>query len=235
MEARIKAAKNLSNRVRLNKNNWPTPVAYLGGGVYGRVFVTNNGRLMKIQKFNATKEFNILRSLRSTGMVPKVKNGNIYKLKLKSSNKNITRELGYGSKPINSLNMFIMNRVGTMTLKQYIRVHPPSKNYDKYIQNYVRWLVHRLQMAGIEHGNLHRENIIVSVDSKGKITGMWLIDFGKSKYHNIVPPHNLTSYMKMYRYNYNPNTNVKLRPSPRRSVGTKKTRSVPLRMARSVQ
>jgi RIO-like serine/threonine protein kinase len=229
MEARIKAAKNLSNRVRLNKKNWPIPMSYMGGGVYGRIFTTNNGRLMKIQKMNSTKEFNILKRLRSTGMVPKVKNGNIVKLKLKSGNKNITRELGYGSKNINSLNMFIMNRVGTMTLKQYYKLNPPTQNYDKFIQNYIRWLVRRLQMAGIEHGNLHRENIIVSVDSKGQISGMWLIDFGKSKYHNAVPNRNLISYMKLYRHNYTPVSSVRRKASP------KKTRPVSLRMTRSVQ
>jgi RIO-like serine/threonine protein kinase len=197
MESRIKAAQNLSNRVRRNKKDWPVPIGYMGGGVYGRVFVTNNGRLMKIQKLNATKEFNILKRLRPSGIAPKVRNGNIVKLKMKSNNTNITRALGYGSKNINSLNMFIMNRVGSMTLKQYYKMFAPS---NKYVHNYLSWLVHRLQMAGIEHGNLHRENIMVSVDSKGEITGMWLIDFGKSKYHSLVPSRNIESYMKTYKY-----------------------------------
>jgi RIO-like serine/threonine protein kinase len=220
MESRIKAAQNLSNRVRRNKKDWPVPVGYMGGGVHGRVFVTNNGRLMKIQKLNATKEFNILKRLIPTGIAPKVRNGNIVKLKIKSNNTNITRELGYGSKIINSLNMFIMNRVGSMTLKQYYKTFTPS---NKYVHNYLSWLVHQLQMAGIEHGNLHRENIIVSVDSKGKITGMWLIDFGKSKYHSLVPSRNIESYMKTYKY-----------PNMIKKVLTRNKTPSPLRRTKSV-
>ena len=36
-------------------------------------------------------------------------------------------------------------------------------------------------MRGVSHGNLHDENIIVSTDSAGRITGMWAIDFGRSR------------------------------------------------------
>lgn len=222
MENRIKAAKAVSNRVRQNKKNWPVPVNYLGGGVYGRVFVTNNGRLMKIQKFNASKQFNILKSIGYTGIVPKVKSGNIYRVKMSKNNTNISRALGYGSKGVNSLNTFIMNRVGTMTLKQYYKTFPPSSNYEKYIHNYLRWLVYQLQVAGIEHGNFHRDNIMVSVDPNGKITGMWLIDFGKSKYHNTVPASNLKSYMKLYK---RPNINVKLTARNKVKSPLRKTKS----------
>lgn len=219
MEERIKAAQKVSNRVRVVKTNWPAPIGYLGGGVFGRIFITNNGRLMKIQKLNASKEFNILKHLKQTGISPGVKNGNIYKLKLSSSNSNITRALGFGSKGTNSLNMFIMNRVGTMTLKDYYRNFPPSKSYEKYIHSYIKWLVNRLQKSGVEHRNLHKSNIVVAVDSKGHITRMWIIDFGKSRFP-ISVSRNVESYMKTYRLPYTLPNNSKT--PKRRTLSLKK-------------
>ena len=214
MPSRIEAAQNISDRVRRNKKNWPVPVNYFGGGVYGRIFVTNNGRLMKIQKLNATKEFEILKRLGPVGITPRVRNGNISKVGMGRGNTNIIKALGYIPRGVNTLNMFIMNRVGSMTLKEYYKAHPPTKGYESYIHGYMAWLLNKVGKAGIEHKNLHRENIIVDVDSSGKITRMWLIDFGKSV-NLTTPSRNIKSYMKTYRLPYSSPERL---PSPRRKT-----------------
>jgi predicted Ser/Thr protein kinase len=201
MVNRVQAARNLANRARRDKPNWPVPVSYLNGGAWGRVFVTNNGRLMKIQKFNLTKEFNVMKRLGSTGVAPRVRNGNIFKVKLGPTNQNLIKAMGYIPKGVNSFNMMVMNRVGNMTLRQYYKNFHPTKGYDAYIHSYIEWLMHKINKMGIEHRNLHRGNIMVSVNSDGRITRMWIIDFGKSKQPGSVA-RNMASYMKTYRLPY---------------------------------
>ena len=89
------------------------------------------------------------------------------------------------------INMLVMKRVGNMTLRNYYSKFKPNKTTNNYIHNYVRWLAQQLQLSGIEHMNLHSGNIMVSVDSNGKITNMWIIDYGLSKHYPVgkVVPH----------------------------------------------
>ena len=69
----IKEAQNFVNylrKVRPNRN-WPTPVEYIGGGVNGKVYLTNSGKLMKIGLGSNPQEFRPLHILRNTKFVPK--------------------------------------------------------------------------------------------------------------------------------------------------------------------
>lgn len=65
-----------------------------------------------------------------------------------------------------------------MTLQKYVREHNAN---NANITNRVGKLLNIMHGRGVFHRNLHRGNIMVSVDAAGKITGMWVIDFGRSK------------------------------------------------------
>jgi hypothetical protein len=65
-----------------------------------------------------------------------------------------------------------------MTLRKYIKTHPAVNKVN--IAQRLRSAVNTLGLKGITHGNMHDENIIVEVDSSGRIRRMWLIDFGRS-------------------------------------------------------
>lgn len=176
------AVKYFANRARQTKKNVPVPNKYIGGGVQGRAFSTTNGRIIKFSPYNLTREYDILKKLRGKGVAPNV--NNLYKLNLIANNANMFNKVWPGEKG-NIVHMLVMKRVGNMTLGNYYKEYKPNKTTNKYIQNYINWLVHQLQLAGIEHMNLHSGNIMVSVDSKGKITNMWIIDYGLSKHYPV--------------------------------------------------
>jgi hypothetical protein len=88
---------------------------------------------------------------------------------------------------------FIMSKVGgphAMTLsnylKKYVNVNRENLNVNQLqaIQNAAirqrNELLSNLHVRGFNHGNAHSGNIIVTTTPSGKITGMWLIDFGLS-------------------------------------------------------
>jgi len=117
-------------------------------------------------------------------VVPRFKKGNgrVYNL-----NENLSEELRSSMFPnaynnSNTLTVFLMGRVGnasSTTLRNYISKHPGANR--KNIARRVAYLVKEMHLRGVSHGNLHDENIIVSTDSAGRITGMWAIDFGRSR------------------------------------------------------
>jgi len=101
-----------------------------------------------------------------------------------------------------TLTVFLMGRVGnasSTTLRNYISKHPGANR--KIIARRVAYLVKEMHLRGVSHGNLHDNNIIVSFDSAGRITGMWAIDFGRSR---SIPLGKTET--KMYRA-INPNLN----------------------------
>ena len=166
---------NLSNVIRKYRPNWPLPTRLIGQGGYGKVYNTNNGRVMKVTFNNASNEFNILKQLKTAPYVPHVKNGNFIRI----SENNASGLFGGYYHP----SAFIMNKVGganAMTLRNY------KKKYEKKINKNAlnrRLLNHlsNLQVRGVLHRNLHGGNIIVTSTPSGKITGMWVIDFGSAK------------------------------------------------------
>lgn len=178
----LKLVKNL---VKKKRPNWPEPTKLLGAGVNGRVYELNNGRLLKLIYANAPKEYEMLKILQSTHKVPSFKNGNSWRGKLTFlESRKLKKNLFPNSNKFQPhLTMFIMGRVGsngnTMSLHRYMMRFP---GYNKTtVQNRVENLVKQMHLKGISHGNLHSENIMVTVDSAGRMTGMWVIDFGRSR------------------------------------------------------
>lgn len=171
----------LANIIKQKKPQWPKPIKLIGQGSFGAVFNTNNGRVMKISGNNTTEEFKMLRRLHNVPFVPHTKNGNMIVFNLNTGRrvKNIIR--GYGT---GSASAFIMNKVGGaqgMTLENYLQKFPNAKGVNSYLTHFLTILGEK----GIKHGNLHEGNIIVTANSAGRITGMWIIDFGMA---NVLSP-----------------------------------------------
>jgi len=163
------------------------------------VYTTSDGRVMKFVSGNAPQEYTALRNLQSTGMVPSFRNGNGKVRKLPEIENKAAYKL-FGDDSSFHMTAFIMGRAGgsnAMTLKKYAQKYVPANNNSMTAENKktfanrranitqrLRSAVNTLSLKGISHGNMHDENIIVEVDSTGRIRRMWLIDFGRS---NKIP------------------------------------------------
>jgi len=166
---------------------WPKPIKYLGGGVNGRVYHTNDGRLMKFVYSYAPEEYEALQKLQGTFVVPRFKRGNGLIMSLdKATAKDVKRLMFPTAKRLSDdLTVFVMGSVGGaqgMTLRKYMQTHPTANRAN--VQKRVEYLISEMSMRGVSHGNLHDENIIVSVSPTGRITGMWAIDFGRAFYRS---------------------------------------------------
>lgn len=161
----------------------PKPVEYLGGGSDGKVYTTSDGRIMKFILGSAPQEYTALRNLQKTGLVPSFRNGNGKVSRLFPDQQNAARKM-FGNTSVR-MTALIMGRAGgpnSMTLRKYIKTHPAVNKAN--IAQRLRSAVNTLGLKGISHGNMHDENIIVEVDSTGRIRRMWLIDFGRA---NKIP------------------------------------------------
>jgi hypothetical protein len=161
---------------------WPTPVKYLGGGVNGRVYETNDGRLMKFIADFAAHEFMALQKLQGTYVVPRFQKGNGLVKKLTPNTSKKVGKIMFPKKTDTDLmTVFVMGRAGnshSMTLYKYLQTHP---NYNKSnVQRRVEYLIEQMALRGVSHGDLHANNIIVTVSPTGRISGMWAIDFGRA-------------------------------------------------------
>lgn len=161
--------------------NWPKIHKYIGGGVNGRVFELKDGRYMKIIANNAPHEWKTLLRLQGSHVVPRFNKNNHLSIKLKPEHepgiKNLLNMKRIGKK----LTVMIMGRVGgghAMTLKNYINKYP-NKN-TRHVQTRIFHIIDEMHIRGVSHGNLHSGNILVTADSAGRITGMWVIDFGRA-------------------------------------------------------
>jgi len=163
------------------KPNWPAPVKYLAGGVNGRVYETSDGRLMKFISGNAPQEFMTLQKLQGTYVVPRFKKGNGIVRKLSNKGSRYIRKAMFPKSNMSDMiTMFIMGRAGNsqaMTLYKYLMRHPYNK---ANVQRRVEYLIEQMALRGVSHGDLHANNIIVTVSPTGRISGMWAIDFGRS-------------------------------------------------------
>ena len=161
----------------------PLPVEYLGGGADGKVYTTSDGRVMKFILGSAPQEYTALRNLQGTGLVPSFRNGNGKVLRLPQVQQNAASKM-FNNTSV-QMTALIMGRAGgskSMTLRKYIKTHPAANKAN--IAQRLRSAVNTLGLKGISHGNMHDENIIVEVDSNGRIRRMWLIDFGRA---NKIP------------------------------------------------
>ena len=163
---------------------WPLPVKFVAGGANGRVFETNDGRYMKFVMDVAPQEWKSLLKLQGTHVVPRVVKGEHINFAVNPKNKlRLSRMFNIPLKKAgNGLTMFIMTRVGNgkaMTLNKYMKQFPDANKAR--IQRRIFQIISNLHLRRISHGNLHPGNILVTADSAGRITGMWVIDFGRSK------------------------------------------------------
>jgi Lipopolysaccharide kinase (Kdo/WaaP) family len=182
--ANVRAAQAIAHNL---DPAWPKPIKYFAGGVNGRVYHTNDGRLMKFVYGYAPEEFEALQKLQGTFVVPRFKKGNGLIMSLdKATSKNIKRLMfPHAPRLSEDLTVFVMGRVGGaqgMTLYNYLQAYPTANRAN--VQRRVEYLMSEMHMRGVSHGNLHRHNIIVSVGPTGRITGMWAIDFGRAFYHS---------------------------------------------------
>jgi len=184
--ANVRAAQAIAQNIN---SSWPKPIKYFAGGVNGRVFHTNDGRLMKFVYGYAPEEFEALQKLQKTAVVPRFKKGNATIMHLdKQTSKDVKRLMFPNAKRLSDdLTVFIMSRVGGpngMTLRNYVNKYPITNARRAYIQRRVKHIISEMKGRGVSQGNLHHGNIIVSVNPKGEITGMWAIDFGRAFYHS---------------------------------------------------
>lgn len=207
----------VANLIKRRRPNWPLPIRLIGEGAEGKVFNTNNGRVLKLTRSNATKEFNMLKRLRGAHYAPQVRNNNIVKNFNGKNSKNIHQRFfrnSYAGRP----QAFIMSKVGSsngMTLVNYFKKFPNANKNNAY--NRLTEQLMNLQLRGILHGNMHRGNVIVTVTPTGQITGMWLIDFGMAR---SLAPNGYSSrniaIVEHLRGKYNKNLNSKLRAVAKR-------------------
>lgn len=171
--------EHLRRAIKQYRPNWPLPTKLIGHGGGGNVYNTNNGRVMKVSVNNLSKEFNILKRLKTASYVPHVRNGNFVRL---DGNFKV-----FGPWRPAAKSVFIMNKVGganAMTFGQYKQKYGSSININTLNRRLTNALSN-LQVRGILHGNIngaHGGNIIVTVTSSGKITGAWVIDFGTARH-----------------------------------------------------
>jgi Lipopolysaccharide kinase (Kdo/WaaP) family len=165
--------------------NFPKPIKYIGGGANGRVFETNDGRYIKIVARNAPQEWKSLLRLQGTRIVPRFHKNNhkLVSLPTRTHRELAAKMLDIPPRSMGShLTMFVMGKVGgghAMTLVNYTKKFPGRENVHK-IQNRIFHLIGEMHVRGISHGNLHGGNILVTANASGNITGMWVIDFGRS-------------------------------------------------------
>lgn len=182
--ANVRAARAIAQNL---DPAWPKPTRYLGGGVNGRVYETNDGRLMKFVYNYAPEEFEALQKLQGTFVVPRFKRGNGLILNLDETMSRQVRKVMFprARNLSDEMTVFVMGRVGGsqgMTLRKYLKTYPTTNRSN--VQRRVEYLISEMGSRGVSHGNLHDENIIVSVSPTGKIMGMWAIDFGRAFYRS---------------------------------------------------
>ena len=179
---------NLMNKIvesaqRHTGVEWPKPKKFLASGVNGVVYETGNGRLIKAVYNKAPQEYEALHNLRHTGFVPKFNHKHSHIFKLTTDSSKVIQEVLFPDETSlsNHLTVFVMEKVGKnrgMKLSTYVKVYPHN---PREIQDFVHTGIIKMHIHGISHGDLHAGNIIVTVDPKGKIDHMWIIDFGRSK------------------------------------------------------
>lgn len=175
------AKKFLNRKFKLMVKNKSLNLKYLGGGVNGSVYsITKNkkntGKLVKIVLGNNPMEFNALKILNGYGIAPRFHDGKVINTTNKQNIKNLKYLFdGYSA---NKVTVMIMNKVGNegnkiMTLSNYINRYNPNWK-EKYAN-----LIKTMHRAGVIHGNLHKNNVIVSISNK-KPPKFWAINFGRS-------------------------------------------------------
>jgi hypothetical protein len=213
----LSIAKKLA---RVFNPKWPAPVKYLGGGANGRVYETNDGRLMKFIYDNAPQEFLALHKLQGTYVVPRFQRGNgLVKRLSEETAKKVEKTMFPKANASNKLTVFVMGRAGNsraMTLYKYLTTHSYNKSN---VQRRVEYLIEQMALRGVSHGDLHANNIIVTVSPTGRISSMWAIDFGRA--HGLKAGNTERESMKKRELNYKFGTNSMFPPHSRRNISVR--------------
>ena len=143
----LRVARSIANNI-----GWPKPTKYLGGGVNGRVYETNNGRLMKFIYDYAPQEYEALQKLQGTFVVPRFKKGEGGVVNMNpAQSKTVRNAMFPRSKYLSSeMTVFVMGRVGnasSTTLNNYVSKHPWANK--KNIARRVGYLVKEMHMRGV--------------------------------------------------------------------------------------
>jgi len=138
---------------------------------------------MKFVMNNAPQEWKALKKLQGNFRFPRFKSGNHITMTVAKESTRERFAKMFGVNQVGkAMTIFIMGKVGgghAMTLDDYLKKYPDA-NRTK-IQNRVTSLIDYMHLQGVSHGNLHSKNILVTADSAGRLTGMWVIDFGRSR------------------------------------------------------
>jgi serine/threonine protein kinase len=150
---------------------------------------------LKITLGNSTKEVNNMKKLQNSGFVPKLNNNFTTIRKINSNLKaNLFPEFWFGvpgpssfpnSPATNAkkrlLSVYMMNRVGNVTLRSYVKSGASTNNNKLQIRKAIRDAIVFMHSKGISHGDLHAGNILVEIDPvTKKMKKIWVIDFGRS-------------------------------------------------------
>ena len=160
---------------------WPTPIKHIANGANGKVYEADDGRIIKFIAGESPTEIQALRNLQRTHIVPS-HGGTKNSVTVKLTGDNAKRMFPNLKKKPTNMTIIVMGKAGrnkSMTLENYILKYPAAANRAN-VQRRVEYLIEQMHLKGWAHGNLHSGNIIVSVSPTGKITGMWVIDFGRA-------------------------------------------------------
>ncbi len=195
VNSRVNAARKI---VKYTGKKFPTPTEYMGGGMNGKVFKTNDpNSLIKITMGSIPSEFRALSILRNTGMAPNFKNTNWAIIPVKRRHwgkysyipESHVANL-FPNLKNNKATVYVMTRIQNepdknikmMSLKNYDKKYPNL--FQKYVVALYEQIIKKLKNKGVHHGNLHLGNIFVGINSNGHIKTFRVIDFGRS---NVYP------------------------------------------------
>ena len=208
--SKINNARELLNRVSRNtRKQWPAMNKILGSGANGITFLTANDppKVLKIALGSATREVKALKKLQNAGsnFTPKLSNN--YVTIRRQRNMNLINKLFPNRNNTNNvMSLYVMNKVGNTSLYRYVKSGHKSENNKRQIKASIIKAIKFMHAHGISHGDLHSGNILVELDSKGKMKKLWVIDFGRTV---TIPPgrtennaYKALSFNRMYK-NYN--------------------------------
>ena len=162
-----------------------TPVKRFGTpSTYGKIFLTKGNKLMKVMAWskNAEREMQIAKIAGNANIGPKVYNTRTWNptfVAAKSINASILSNLA-PARLTNRIVVITMDKVPRAKSLYNAINNGTVKNFSK-VENIVR----RMHAAGIHHGNLHGDNILVYVNNSGNLKFV-PINFGASKHNTRI-------------------------------------------------
>lgn len=159
----LNRARQIWSALKLDQLSYPLR-RFGEKSAYGQIYRTSGNRLLKISKWskNSAREMNIAKRAGQANVGPKVYNTR------KVVHGGITYAVMHMEKVPNSKSLYKAINNGTIT--NFQQVHN---------------IVSKMHRAGIHHGNLHGNNILVYKNANGTLK-LVPINFGASKYHRKI-------------------------------------------------